>query len=84
MPWLAMKERCEVRFQDGVGLPPVRGTRVRYQSGTQWAWTSMMLVALRWVGGDAGVSVYVKAMDWRTEFTFKPGMAWRSIESGLS
>jgi hypothetical protein len=44
----------------------------------------MMLVALRWVGGDAGVSVYVKAMDWRTEFTFKPGMAWRSIESGLS
>jgi hypothetical protein len=82
--WEDMKERCKEMFQEGVGLPPVVGTRARYQDGTMWAWASVMLVALCWVGGDAGVSVYVVAILWRTEFTSKPGTERRSIESVLT
>jgi hypothetical protein len=41
----------------------------------------MMLVPLRSAGLDV-VSVYVAAMVCRTEVTFKPGIVWKSIESG--
>ena len=43
MPWLAMKLRCPLTFQNGVGFPPAVGAIARYQSGTQCAMSFIRL-----------------------------------------